>query len=299
MMFMLKYINHLLKLKYFISNRYQKYINNAFKQKHIAAPDINFDDWLSQLSSWLDANKCSSLMLHCKFSSINAHDKDPKKLISYLKQRVDAGGLLVFPAFELEASQEKFLETTSHVTLTQENINTGIFAKLAHDDKEFYRTLHPTHSMLVYPSTAKSHFENHGADGSFSLESSPISALEDKNGWILNIGVGLNSTTSIHLAEERDQNRFPITTLSKLTFDGTISNMMELKRYSVRPISKSLVTIRNCDWLKPHLMKAGALIEFNINATTLQLINLKKMTEVVEHCALHGITIYGKYIPAK
>lgn len=62
--------------------------------------------------------------------------------------------------------------------------------------------MHPQVSFAAYGSKAAAIVENHTLD--FGLgENSPLARMYDLDGWVLLIGVGHKSNTSLHLAEYR------------------------------------------------------------------------------------------------
>ena len=64
------------------------------------------------------------------------------------------------------------------------------------------RSLHPHDSFAAWGNQAATIIEDHGLD--FGLgENSPLARLYELDGWVLLLGVGHDSNTSLHLAEHR------------------------------------------------------------------------------------------------
>ena len=78
----------------------------------------------------------------------------------------------------------------------------GIIAETFRKQKGVLRSAHPHHSFCAYGHQASHITDNHSLE--FGLgEGSPLARIYDLGGFVLLLGVGHNSNTSIHLAEYR------------------------------------------------------------------------------------------------
>ena len=78
----------------------------------------------------------------------------------------------------------------------------GIIAETFRKQKGVLRSAHPHHSFCAYGHQASTIIDNHSLE--FGLgEGSPLARIYDLNGFVLLLGVGHDSNTSMHLAEYR------------------------------------------------------------------------------------------------
>ena len=78
----------------------------------------------------------------------------------------------------------------------------GIIAETFRKQKGVLRSAHPHHSFCAYGHQASHITNNHSLE--FSLgEDSPLARIYDLDGYVLLLGVGHDSNTSMHLAEYR------------------------------------------------------------------------------------------------
>ena len=78
----------------------------------------------------------------------------------------------------------------------------GIIAETFRKQKGVLRSAHPHHSFCAYGHQASHITDNHSLE--FGLgEGSPLARIYDLGGFVLLLGVGHNSNTSMHLAEYR------------------------------------------------------------------------------------------------
>ena len=90
------------------------------------------------------------------------------------------------------------------------------------------RSFHPQDSFAAWGSQASTIVEDHGLD--FGLgENSPLARLYDLDGWVLLLGVGHDSNTSLHLAEHRAN--YPSKTLTQSGAPTVIQGQRQWVRF--------------------------------------------------------------------
>ncbi|WP_132057620.1 aminoglycoside N(3)-acetyltransferase [Halorussus amylolyticus] len=85
---------------------------------------------------------------------------------------------------------------------------------------ETLRSRHPTYSFAAWGANAEEIVADHGFDHGLG-ESSPLARVYDREGWVLLLGVGHDSDTSLHLAEHRaDYEKTVMTQDAPVLVDG-------------------------------------------------------------------------------
>jgi aminoglycoside 3-N-acetyltransferase len=80
--------------------------------------------------------------------------------------------------------------------------HTGLLSEIFRTRYAVARSIHPTHSVAAWGAAAKMLLSRHHIDNTPVSGNSPYGLMRDYSSYILMIGVGLESCTAIHLAEE-------------------------------------------------------------------------------------------------
>lgn len=139
------------------------------------------------------------LMIHSSMKGLHPFDGSPASLVAALAEFAGAGGAL-FPLFT--GSPEDSARRPPRLDVSSAGHYTGAVPKAA---LELFgaqsRSLHPTHSVAASPGAAGLIARHHGCRTPCG-PGSPIRETAERDGQVLLLGVGFESLTLIHAAEE-------------------------------------------------------------------------------------------------
>ena len=157
------------------------------------------------------------LLVHSSLSAIGWVCGGPVAVIIALQQVLGATGTLVMPTHSTDLTEPSRWENPPvpeswwpviratmpayHPDLTPTR-SMGVIAETFRKQADVLRTAHPHHSFCAYGDQASHITNNHSLK--FGLgEGSPLARIYDLDGFVLLLGVGHDSNTSMHLAEYR------------------------------------------------------------------------------------------------
>lgn len=157
------------------------------------------------------------LLIHSSLSAIGWVCGGPVAVIIALQQTLGATGTLVMPAHSTDLTEPSRWENPpvpkswwpairAAMPAYQPDLtptrSMGVVAETFRKQKGVLRSAHPHHSFCAYGDQASYITDNHSL--AYSLgEDSPLARIYDVGGFVLLLGVGHDSNTSMHLAEHR------------------------------------------------------------------------------------------------
>ena len=157
------------------------------------------------------------LLVHSSLSAMGWVCGGGVAVIIALQEVLGATGTLVMPAHSTDLTEPSQWQNPPvpeswwsvirekmpayHPDLTPTR-SMGVIAETFRKQKGVLRSAHPHHSFCAYGHQASTIIDNHSLE--FSLgEGSPLARIYDLDGFVLLLGVGHDSNTSMHLAEYR------------------------------------------------------------------------------------------------
>ena len=136
--------------------------------------------------------------VHASLRSVGPIENGADGLIDAMSSYLDKG-LLIIPTHTWD---EVVREHPFYDVSTSEPC-IGTLAKVAFKRKDGVRSLHPTHSVVVFGTGAEEFVKGEETCGSPAPVNSCLSRLYEENGKILLIGVGHERNTYLHSVDER------------------------------------------------------------------------------------------------
>ena len=153
-----------------------------------------------KILSEFNAPRGSVVTVHTSLKSIGEIEGGGQTLLDALIEYFTAdGGLLVIPTHTWANLD---IEGAITLDLCKDFTNLGVLPTLALRDGRGVRSLHPTHSVVVFGGGAEAFARCDGDTDTFASPDGCYGELYRRGGHILLIGVGNDKNTFIHCAEE-------------------------------------------------------------------------------------------------
>ena len=288
--FVIFILKTLRKLKRFIKKFYKssKKIKVRKKRRSVALNDI------VMVLEELGIKKGDCILVHSGISNIGKVEKGAIGLIDELKKLVGKEGGLMFPAFRFDGTMKNYLDNVSKVDLDLEKVKTGALPSKAVNDKDFFVSAHPTHTVVAYGEQGCNLIAEHNLSETPFDQFSPFYKLGQCGGKIVTIGVDLDKVTNFHVIEDVMGVNFPVNTY--LFEDYTVDVITSGVSCQVRTKchNPDLALVRNCmrfydDFIENKIMRVATVGDSYIG-----VIDSEKMNYFLMGKANIGSTIYGK-----
>ncbi len=276
--------------------RHSKSSKKTRKSKtSIPRPLIEVEDLINSFDA-LGIAKGDKLIVHSGVSNIGKLKGGLQPLYAHLRERVGPEGTLLFPAFTFDSLMKTYLDGSPEFSSNDSATTMGALSQIALNDPERIRSIHPTHSVIGFGKDLDYFLGSHHNDPTPFGPSSPFSRLSEQHGKILTIGVGLNSTTSFHVAEDRLGDSFPI----KVYLDKSYS--LSCKDANNRSLTVTtrchdpyLSRIRDGDLMKQALLEREYLKVFPLGNNAVSVLDSNALDALlVEMATQHQKTVYGR-----
>lgn len=264
------------------------------RKKTIQRPLIELQDLINSFDA-LDIQAGDKVIVHSGVSNIGKLKGGLQPLYSHLRERIGSEGTLLFPAFTFDSLMKTYLDGSPEFSSNESTTTMGALSQIALNDRARSRSVHPTHSVIGFGKDLDYFLGSHQNDPTPFGPSSPFRRLSDQHGKILTIGVGLNSTTSFHVAEDRLGDNFPI----RIYLDKSYS--VPCRDASNRSLSVTtrchdpyLSRVRDGDLMKQALLERGHLKVFPLGNHAVSVLDSSALdTLLVEMATRHKRTVYG------
>lgn len=140
------------------------------------------------------------VLVHTSLKKVGMVDGGPEGFVKAIVATVGDNGLAVFPGFTGTAEDSK--EKPPYFDVLHSKTWTGKVPEAARARTDAIRSLHPTHSVVAIGKEAKELTRDHEYVKTPCGVGSPFVKLAESGGKILLVGVGHNSNTTFHTAEE-------------------------------------------------------------------------------------------------
>lgn len=148
------------------------------------------------------------IMAHASLSSLGLVDGGARTVVAALRETAGSEGAVIMPSFrdairsDHYALRECSPQCPRDLCPSREEGHTGIVGETMRGEPDALRSCHPTHSWVGVGADARYLLEGHRASPTPCGYDSPFFRLLDRDGWILLLGVGINSLTNMHAVED-------------------------------------------------------------------------------------------------
>lgn len=141
-------------------------------------------------------------------------------LLPILKDAVGPEGTLLFPCSHIKIRAEEFLKTPDAVFDVKRSVTIrGILPEMARQEKNAYRSLHPTNSVVAIGKYAKELTQYHQDTIYPCGEKSPFYEITKYYGIIIGLGVSVDRLSFVHSVEDVMKEEFPLKTRNDKVYE--------------------------------------------------------------------------------
>lgn len=231
------------------------------------------------------------IIVHSSMSKIGVLSEGAKTFVEALKEYVTEDGTIIMPTHSANNMYDYLNDKNRPpFSVIDTPSRLGKITEYFRKQDKTYRSIHPTHSVAAWGKDAGEYVKNHHKSFRPFDKFSPYPEIIEDNFKTLAIGVDLNSTTVVRVADDLMSN-FPFDPYTSDTFkvdcvdrDGSI---ISVETYSHR---RDIRYYRDNMILFPYLKDLIKLDKFF--SADIMLYNSKEVYEGIVRLAQKGITTY-------
>jgi len=237
-----------------------------------------------------------AVLVHSGMSHLGKISGGARGVFELINEIVGENGHVLYPVFPFDTLMQTYLLSKPIFDVRSAPTKMGALTHFALNTSKGVRSVHPTHSVLAFGPRSANFVGEHQLCATPFADRSPFSRLVEARGKILLVGVGLNSTTSFHLTEDRLGDRFPVRVYGRETFRvACIDANGERCEVVTKSHDPFISRIRDCDIVKDDFLSTGVLRERAVGSGVVGLIDAVAMDRTLERlCLRNRKTIYGK-----
>lgn len=251
------------------------------------------DDFLAALDE-LGVHSGDTLFVHSSGDFLKYMNGGLGTVINHLMERIGPEGTLLMPAFPIEGMAVDELKK-GEFDIRRTPSRMGLLTEIFRRKCRTVRSLHPTHSVCaIGPNADYLTRDHHRSEWVFG-STSPFRRLEEFDGKILLIGVGVEVLTHVHVVEDAMKESFPVNIWLDRLFEVTVNDAegqtAVVKTRCHNPIISRRKSIKA---FEPEWIHEGVAVTARLAGSTLMVLNSGRVTENLRQNAKSGRTIYGK-----
>lgn len=216
------------------------------------------------------------VMVHSSLKSIGHVEGGAPAVVQALVEAVRPGGTVLFPALTFTGSLTLFMRAHATVDLRHSPPMVGAIPRAAANYPSARQSIHPTHPVIAIGPAADELFSGNQSGQGPCGAASPFYKAAMAGGYILLIGVGNSTNTTLHCVEELAapyMNRNGVFHVQTIDHQGH-SHMIAVKGFPVG-------LARNFDVINPALEQEGIMTNHTLGNAPTRLINGRRMIEYV------------------
>ncbi|MBN2144934.1 MAG: AAC(3) family N-acetyltransferase [Candidatus Aureabacteria bacterium] len=219
-----------------------------------------------------------------------------KEIFDCLQSWVKSGNILV-PTFPFTGRVKEYLTLNNNFNVIETPSQMGAFTEYFRKLEKVIRSEHPTHPVSVLGPLAAYYTEDHIKGSTPFGNRSPFYKLAQNKGYILLMGVDLNSVTGFHVHEDMLGSLLPYSVYEKNLMGVSIIKKDGSKIKIQTPVHDvEMSKKRDCERLRDALVQNNAMKIVKVYNSSLSLIDAHLFNRVLIKELLNGNSIYGKVL---
>lgn len=251
------------------------------------------DDFLAALDE-LGVHSGDTLFVHSSGDFLKYMNGGLGAVLNHLVERLGPEGTLLMPAFPIEGMAVDELKK-GEFDIKRTPSRMGLLTEIFRRKAGTVRSLHPTHSVCAAgPNAAYLTRDHHRSEWAFG-PASPFKRLEEFDGKILLIGVGVEVLTHVHVAEDAMKDSFPLNIWLDGLFEVTVNDAEGQTTVVTTRCHNPIISRRkSITSFEPEWLHEGVALKARLAGATLTVLDSGRITENLRRNAESGRTIYDK-----
>lgn len=241
----------------------------------------------------LDAG--GDVLVHSSLSNIGKFDCRAGDVADVLIKRFSREGrTLIVPSLPYQSTMKEYLDQLVAFDVRTAPNAMGAIPNIVMSQDRALRSVHPSHPAVALGDRSLHYTSGHELDRTPFGPNSPYWKLNESAGFILMLGVGLNSVTNFHVYEDLLGEFMPIqvylpnaANVPCTRYDGSEA--------SVRAVCHDprVSAVRQCERARSFLHESGVIRTLRFGESEVSMIDAKGFTRTLLTMLLAGHSIYG------
>lgn len=271
-------------------------IKDTYESKRVSLQLQNFkyivtNEDIDKLFMNLNVN--SDLMIHSSFPDIG-NIKSPKYIVNKIYEIINNNHTVLFPAIPIKGSTLEFLKKEKEIDFRTLSNAMGYLSVKFEKEKDSYRSLNPTHSVVAIGVRAEWYTSEHHYDETPFTIKSPYYKLLKRKGKILMFGATLDHLTILHVVEDMLGFLFPYNIYSKSYTIKIITKNNESFISKYRTHNKLSGILRDITKIKKNIKELPSTKVYKVGAGEVVLIDAKDLMILILKLLRQGQSTMGR-----
>jgi aminoglycoside 3-N-acetyltransferase len=235
-----------------------------------------------------------AVLAHVAYNEFIGFTGRPSDVISSLRAVLTPAGTLLMPSIPFTGSALAYVRSGEIFDVRRTPSQMGIVSELFRRSSGTRRSLHPTHPILAGGPLAEQVIADHHLAPTPCGDPGPFAKLAEANGKIALIGTGIAAMTFYHHLEDRFENLFPASPLTRETFNVAFRGYGgEMLQVTTRLYDPEMSRRRNLAILEKELRNRGAWRERKLGKISVVVLETGIVSATVREMAEKGIFCYA------
>lgn len=277
-------------------------LRNKRARNNLASKNVNVKKHsASELREQLEASgidRKRDIIMQSSFSKIGA-DCRAEEIVQMFIDYMDPSANILMPAFPAAATAAEWIADPRPFDVQNSPSMMGVITEVFRRRPDTLRSMHPTHSVSVRGPDAEWYTKDHHRHPAPAGPMSPFARLHERDGQIVNIGIGVRNIPATHVTNETFR-ALPFATLLPEPLSKRVMNngheqsiLTQVGNPALSPWRIDNYPPKLRQFTKLYKEQAG-LKSFKFGSTEVVYMGMRQLVELQTKLAKSGITIYHR-----